>query len=134
VKKEKNQAVRESLFKAYRAGDQEAVRACLAPDFVLYESKGHAFAGTYKGAEGFFEFMKKSPHVYAIESIKLIREYWCEDPDYAVFEQHNTGTVKATGEKFDTTLLEYWHFHDGKVATVKPFWLDIPGCVATKTI
>ena len=122
-----NLAVKERLEKAAMSGDKEGVKACLAPDFVIYQSNGHPYGGTYKGADGFLIFMQAMFSAYAIEGLESKGVFTSDDPNSCVFEYRMFGKAAASGQKFDTTLLEHWRFRDGKVLSVKPCWFEIPG-------
>lgn len=121
-----NLAVKERLEKAAMSGDKDGMRACLTADFVIYQSNGHPYGGTYKGVEGFITFMEKMMAAYAIESLEPTATFWADNPDHGAFEFRMRGKCNASGKPFDTTLLEYWQFRDGKVLSVKPCWFEIP--------
>ena len=62
-----------------------------------------------------------------IEKLEPVRSYLCDDPDWLVSEFDLIATVKTTGQRYETTLLERWQFSEGKVITVLPHYFEPPG-------
>lgn len=122
-----NVALKERFVSSVMSGDKNGVRAALADDFVLRQSKGHPYVGVYRGAEGFLAAVDKLMSTYAIETLKEVGAYWSDDPDHAIFEFEMGGKISATGQPFQASILEHWTFKDGKLIAITPYWFEIPG-------
>lgn len=122
-----NLAVQERFVAAVFAGDAVTIHALAAPDFELLEGSGLPFAGTYRGAEGFLEFLDVFAATFEIERLAPVRSFVSEDPDRLAFEFDLRGVYRATGEVFESSLIELWHFRGGKVVSIKPHYFNVPG-------
>jgi len=123
----KNVATTERFVAAVFAGDHAVLRELLHPDFELHQAAGLEYAGLYRGADGFLAFLQKFAATYEIELLERTHSYVSDDnPDLLVFEFAFRGTLKSSGRKFDTTMLERWTFQDGKVIRVVPHYFEIP--------
>ncbi len=119
-----NLAVLERFVAAVFAGDADTILSLCDPDFVLEEGSGLSFAGTYPGGEGFLRFFGIFNETLDIERMETLRIYTTQDPDFVVTEMELRATVRATGKPFESSLLERWHFRDGKVLSVKPHYFN----------
>ncbi len=119
-----NLAIQEQFVTAVFAGDAETIKALCAPDFELHEGSGLPFAGIYRGAEGFLEFLGMFNDTFDIEQLAPIRTYTSDDPDWLIGELHLRATLRDGGKPFDSSLLEMWHFRDGKVVSIKPHYFN----------
>jgi uncharacterized protein len=121
-----NLAVQERFIAAVFAGDTATLTALCAPDFVLEQGPAMPYAGTYRGAEGFLRFLDIFAETLDIERLEPVRTYGAENPDWLVSEFVIESRVKASGARYDTTLLERWQFRDGKVASIRPHYFAPP--------
>ena len=118
------------LVDAIKAGDDEATRALISPDFVLYQDGGMPYGGVYHGPD---EFMK------------LIGEVWTLwggshfEPQYQLTEPGGTkmcavvyfrANIGDSGETVDTMLSEIWDFRDGQAVEARIWYHDTPRLVA----
>jgi ketosteroid isomerase-like protein len=122
-----NEALKERFVAAVMSGDKNGIKAALADDFILHQSKGQPYAGVYRGAEGFLSAFDKLKSTYAIEALSEVGAYWSADPDHAIFEFEMGGRISATGQPFKASILEHWAFKSGKLASIMPYWFEIPG-------
>ena len=121
-----NQEVMGQFVTAALSGDGETLKSLCAPDMVLEQGSGMPYAGSYRGGQGFMEFLGVFGATYDIEQLDLVRTYSTENPDWLVSEFVMKATVKATGKPYATTLVETWHFEGGKVAAIKPHYFNSP--------
>lgn len=121
-----NVAIMERFVAAVLSGDMATVGALCAPDMELHQGSGMPYAGTFTGADGFAQFLGIFGDTFDIERLEPVRSYTCDDPDYVVCEIEMAATVKASGKRFETSLLEQWRFRDGKVVTIKPHYFGRP--------
>lgn len=125
-----NLAVQARFAAAVMAGDVATLEQLSHPEMVLTQGAGTAYPGTYRGCAGFLEFLGKFAAALELESLDTIRVFQCEDPGALVCEFDIKSKLKATGARYDTTLMELWEFKDGKVIRIKPHYFDKPGAGA----
>jgi len=121
-----NLAIQQQFVTAVFAGDAATIRSLIAPGFELTQGSGMPYAGAYKGADGFLEFLGVFADTLEIEKLEPVRHFLSEDPDLIVFEFDIAAVHRATGRPFVSSLLETWAFRDGKVAWIKPHYFNVP--------
>jgi uncharacterized protein len=121
-----NLAVQERFVAAVFAGDAQTLRELAAPDFMLLEGSGLPFAGSYSGADGFLRFLGIFAEVFDIDVLAPVRSFHSDDPDVIAFEFDLRAVDRATGKRFESSLIEVWTFREGKVASVKPHYFNVP--------
>jgi ketosteroid isomerase-like protein len=119
-----NRAIIDRFVGAVFSGDSATVLALCDADFALHEGSGLSFGGTYRGGEGFLAFLGLFNETLEIARLEPIGTYLTEDPDRIVCEFELDATVRATGKRFASSLLERWRFRDGKVIEIKPHYFD----------
>ena len=122
-----NPDIQQRFVAAVFAGDAATLTALCHANFVLHQGGAMPYAGTYRGAEGFLQFLGIFAETLEVEKLETVRIYSCDDPDWLVSEFDVVATVKATGQRYETTLLERWQFSGGKVVSVKPHYYEPPG-------
>ena len=121
-----NLAVQAAFAGAVMAGDLDTVRSLCTDDFVCEQGSGMSYAGIYNGADGFIAFLGIFASTYELEKLEPVRMFHCDDPDVLVAEFDLAATFLATGKRYETSLLEAWHFRGGKVCAVKPHYFHSP--------
>lgn len=121
-----NLAVQQQFVAAVFAGDADTILALAAPDFTLHEGSGMPFAGIYEGGEGFLSFLGVFADTFEIERLEPVCGYASDDPGRMAFEFDFRATVKATGELFESSIIETWKFRDGKVESIKAHYFNVP--------
>ena len=121
-----NIAVKDAWVEAVLSGNTAAVAALVDPEFTLHQPRGLAYAGLYRGVEGFFDFFARFVATYEIEHLENVATFIGDDPDVIVLQFAFRGVMKATGEKFDASEFESWRFRDGKVLEIKTYWFEMP--------
>jgi ketosteroid isomerase-like protein len=119
-----NLAIQQRFVAAVFAGDGATIEALCAPDFELLEGSGLPFAGVYKGGTGFLAFLGRFMETFEIERLEPVRTYEAADPDFLACEFELRATVRATGETFESSLVELWTFRDGQVVGIKPHYFN----------
>jgi ketosteroid isomerase-like protein len=119
-----NRAIIDRFVGAVFAGDSDTVLALCDADFALLEGSGLSFGGTYRGGEGFLAFLGLFNETLDIARLEPIATYLTDDPDRIVCEFELEATVRATGKRFASSLLERWRFRDGKIIEIKPHYFD----------
>jgi len=121
-----NAAVQQAFVTAVFAGDGDTIRSLCTPDFVLEQGDGLPYAGTYHGADGFLEFLGVFSATWEIEQLEPQRSFTCDDPDVIVSEFAMRARLVATGQPYESSLLEMWTFRGGKVCAIKPHYFNAP--------
>ena len=119
-----NLKIQEQFVSAVFAGDADTIRSLCSPDFELHEGSGLPFAGIYRGADGFLEFLGVFNETFDIEELVPVRTFTTDDPDWLIGELNLRATVRASGQRFESSLLEMWQFRDGKVVRIKPHYFN----------
>jgi ketosteroid isomerase-like protein len=122
-----NLAVQERFVAAVFAGDTATIQTLAASGFELLEGSGLPFAGTYRGAEGFIEFLGIFTATFEIERLAPVRSFVSDDPDRLAFEFELRGIHRASGDVFESSLVELWHFRSGQVVSIKAHCFNVPG-------
>ena len=121
-----NIAIKDRFVAAVFAGDTATMRNLLDAAFEVHQPPGLAYAGSYAGADGFLDFIGKFMATYDIEVLSNTDTFISEDSERIVLEFKFTGKVKASGEKFDTNLLECWEFKQDKIMRISVYWFAMP--------
>jgi ketosteroid isomerase-like protein len=121
-----NVATMQRFVAAVLGGDMDTVKALCDPEMELQQGSSLPYAGTFAGAEGFVQFLGVFGETYDIERLEPVRSYVADDPNYVIGEIEMVATVKASGKRFVSSLLEQWQFRDGKVLTIKPHYFNSP--------
>jgi ketosteroid isomerase-like protein len=119
-----NLRIQEQFVTAVLAGDVETIRALCAPEFRLHEGSGMPFSSTYTGADGFMEFLGAFNETFDIEYLTPVRVFATDDPGWLIGELDFRAKLRADGSLFETSILEMWHFKDGKVVSIKPHYFN----------
>lgn len=118
------------LVDAIQSGDDEATRALISPDFVLYQDGGMPYGGVYRGPD---EFMKLCGEVWALWGGSHF------EPQYQLIEPGGTricavvyfrANIAGTDETVDTMLSEIWDFKDGQAVEARIWYHDTPRLTA----
>jgi hypothetical protein len=110
------------VYDAYAKKDPEAILAPLHDDFEFRQSELVPWGGSYRGREGFVEFLGKiTAHVDSVVEIEEI----VEAGDHVVVIGRSRGTVKATGRPFDVRAVHVWKLHVGRPLSLDVY-LDTP--------
>jgi uncharacterized protein len=121
-----NLLVMQRFVAAVLGGDLDTVRSLAAPEMELLQGSSLPYAGTYKGAEGFIEFLGVFGETWEIERLEPVRSFVGEDAEWVASELVFAGTVRASGKRFESSLVEVWHIREGKVLSIKPHYFNSP--------
>jgi len=110
--------------RAFGDGDREAMNLLLHDEFLLIEPEGTPYPGIYRGAEGWWQFWEKFSGTWSDVEIADHRIFLGDSPDECAIMMSLTGKSRATGERFQTSLIENWRFRDGKILEMHPHYCD----------
>lgn len=123
-----NAAVQKQFVAAVLAGDRDTIRRLAHRDFELYEGSSMPFAGVYRGAEGFIEFLSIFMATFDIKRLEETGVFSSNDPNGMAFQFELEAVYRSAGTVFSSSLVETWRFKDGKVLKIcahyfnSPFW------------
>jgi ketosteroid isomerase-like protein len=121
-----NAIVKQQFVAAVFAGDFDTIRRLAHADFELHEGSGMPFAGVYRGAAGFIEFLGVFAAAFDIKRLEEACAYASDDPDRMAFQFELEAILPSSGAAFSSSLVETWQFRDGKVAKITAHYFNSP--------
>lgn len=101
------------LVEVIKAGDDEATRALIAPDFVLHQDEGMPYGGFYRGPD---EYMDHVAHLFGNVWVgaNFTPRYQIADPDGTRLctVVHLSGNIGPASTFVETEVNEIWEFRD----------------------
>lgn len=126
-----NQAVVESLYRAFGAGDGAAISALLGPDLVWIEAENGPYAdrNPYNGPGAVFEGLFARIGV-EYEGFVVTPVTYLPSGDRVAVLGRYTGTNRATGEALDAQFAHVFTVSDGKITRFQQYtdtaqWMDV---------
>jgi ketosteroid isomerase-like protein len=119
-------AVVESLYAAFARRDLAEVFGTLDANVHIRQSTELPWGGTYEGHDGARQFFGK---LAGAISSTLVLDRLIDAGDHVVAIGRTTGTVNATGRRFDVPISHVWEVREGKV-TAAQFCIDNPTMLA----
>lgn len=113
----------ETFLGAMRAGDAATMEAMLDPEFQVVEADGLPYGGTYRGIAGWLDLSRAVIATWAKFRLELI-EYAGHSEDSLVIHFAISGISRKTGKPFQSRVLEFWKFRDGRLLRIDPFYFD----------
>lgn len=118
--REINLKVLDTMLKKGAAGDFEALREYIDPEFVAIEADSLPYPGSFFGFDGYMEVMKK-----LFETWQDLR--WdilgvIADGDSIALRLMLHG--RRGSKKFSMPACEVWEFRNGKVIRATPYYFD----------
>lgn len=126
-----NQAVVETLYRAFTAGDGAAIGSLLSPDLVWIEAEGGPYAdrNPYNGPGALFE------GVFArigadFEGFAVSPQTYLPSGDRVVVMGRYTGTNRASGEALDAQFAHVFTVSEGRITHFQQYtdtlqWVDV---------
>lgn len=125
-----NQAVVESLYRAFAAGDGATISGLLAEDLVWVEAEGGPYAdhNPYSGPGAVFEGVFGRIGA-AFEGFVVTPVTFVASDDRVVAMGRYTGTNRATGEALDAQFAHVFTVTNGKITHFQQYtdtaqWMD----------
>jgi len=114
--------IAERLYASAVAEDWEEFEKWIHPDFVVRESPALPYGGTYRGAQGFRDVVRT---VFTrFQRLEAEPGNFMEGDDYVAAIVMLRGKGKQTGETFETSAVELFHFKNGRVIEILPYYWD----------
>ena len=115
--KEKVQA----MFDAMAVGDFELMKTYLHPEVVVTEAECLPYAGIHRGPDGYIRLVEKVVGTW--DDLQLSVNAMAQEGDLVFVMSEFAGKNKA-GVAFNMPMTEVFHFTDGKVSEVRPYYFD----------
>ena len=115
--KEKVQA----MFDAMAAGDLELMKSYLHPEVIVNEAECLPYSGIYRGPDAYIELVHKV--VGSWDDLQLSVNAMSESGNMVMVVSEFAGKSKA-GVAFNMPMTEVFHFTDGKISEVRPYYFD----------
>ena len=118
-----HRAFADRFLAALRAGDTASMAETIHPDFELVEAESLPYGGTYRGLAGWQALTQAVGATFAGFRLDLL-DYAGEGEDTLVLHFAISGRGRRSGTPFESRVLEYWRFLDGKLVRIDPFYFD----------
>ncbi len=105
------------------ACDWEKLETFCHEDFSVRESDALSYAGIYKGIDGFRK-LARLIFVDSFKDFKVEPEYYAEGDNHVLLLANISGIGKDTGIAFSTQVAEIYHFDEGLIREIQPFYWD----------
>ena len=89
-------------------------------EFIVPGTSGLGAAGTWRGAEGVRECMRRLRAGQQTESLEFLE--FVSEGDHVVVRLHVKGRVTATGKVFESDIIHFFTLRGGKVARLIDFF------------
>jgi len=111
----------QAMFDALAAGDFERMKSYLHPDVFVTEADCLPYAGIHRGPEAYIQLVDKVVGTWDELQLAVIAR--AEVGDMVVVVSEFAGKNKA-GVPFNMPMTEVFHFTDGKISEVRPYYFD----------
>ncbi len=126
-----NQAVVESLYRAFAAGDGATISTVLSPDLVWIEAENGPYAdlNPYNGPAAVFEGVFGRIGA-AFSDFAATPQSYLSSGDTVAVQGRYTGTNNATGEALDAQFVHVFTVRDGRITGFQQYtdtaqWVDV---------
>lgn len=121
----------EALYGLTAAGKWDEVSDYLTDDFYIDEAPSLPYGGKWEGRDA---LQRLYTHVFRYwDEPELIRHDLTLSDDHAVALITINATSRATGERLAMRLTEVFHFRDGKICAITPYYFDTAAIVKATT-
>ena len=115
----------DDLYAATAVGDWAAAEAMLTEDFFVTEADGLPMAGVYQGKGALRELFTAVMGMMEVSALDRVETATGRDYAVTILSFRFADPSLAPGE-----LCEVFHFRDGKVCEIKPYYFDPAPMVA----
>ena len=109
---------------AMAAQDSDAMNELLHQDFKLIEPEGLSYRGVYEGQSGWWAFWDNFGKTWTDISIADQKVFAGQSHEECAIMMNLSGRSVKSGKAFQTSLMEYWRFKDGKILEMHPHYRD----------
>ena len=112
----------ESAYLASGGGDFTAIAATLNSECVIYQPRSLPYGGEWRGHHGFERWMRSFTQIWS--SLEVTGPEQMLIGDVVISRSHVYAQRRASGEKLDWPLLQYFKFRAGLILELWPFYWD----------
>jgi ketosteroid isomerase-like protein len=112
-----NVALIDRVYAAIAGGDGETLLAMLAPDATLTIDGFLDMDGHWEGAANVLAAAGRN--FAMVEGQQVAIEQVCAQGDQLVILFQESGRHRPTGERYDARVVQWFHFADGKIASIR---------------
>lgn len=105
------------------ACDWEKLERFYHPQFLVRESEALPYAGLYEGIDGFRK-LARLIFLELFNDFKVEPQFYAEGDNHVLLLANISGTGKKTGIYFSSQVAEIYHFEDGLIKEIQPFYWD----------
>ncbi|WP_433242977.1 nuclear transport factor 2 family protein [Streptosporangium sp. CA-135522] len=95
---------------------------CLDPEVVMFQAAGLPYGGVWRGPSGIERFMAAMSEAW--QSLEFLEQRYVVDGDTVVVWNRGRLRARATGRVLETEVMQLMTIRDGRVAEIRPFYLD----------
>lgn len=116
----------EAFLTAFRSLDRDGQFSRMHPDVVISEPPALPYGGEWRGHDGWRNLTRSIRETLALVPSGFAHRIFAEDEDGEDFilMTRLKGTVIATGEPFESSVLEHWRVVDGLIVSIRPHYFD----------
>jgi ketosteroid isomerase-like protein len=103
----------QKVLGAYLTGDEETLRSMIPPDSEIHGAPGIINSGTYRGFDGFQEWVKHWEEAWDEINYELLETIEVGD-SFVVVPAHIVGKGAVSGLEIDSVFGWMYEFRDGK--------------------
>ena len=111
----------QAMFDAMAVGDFELMKSYLHAEVFVTEADCLPYAGVHRGPDGYMRLVDKVLSTW--DDLQLSVNAIAEVGDMVLVISEFAGKNK-TGVPFNMPMTEVFHFKDGKISEVRPYYFD----------
>jgi ketosteroid isomerase-like protein len=113
-----------ALVDALKAGDEQATRALISPDFVIHLDGGMPYGGSYHGPDGFLELTTTVFSAWGGSDFEPQYQLTDESGSRVCTVVRFTGKPGGSSETLETMLSEIWEFRNDQAVEARVWYFD----------
>jgi len=112
------------MVEVMKAGDDEATRALIDPNFVMYEDESMPYGGIYRGPDGLMELIYKVWNTWGGSHFEP--QYQLEEPggDRVATVVHFKGHLGKSKTPVEAIINEVWTIRNGMAVEARVWYYD----------
>jgi ketosteroid isomerase-like protein len=113
-----------ALVDALKAGDEQATRALISPDFVIHLDGGMPYGGSYHGPDGFLKLTTTVFSAWGGSDFEPQYQLTDETGSRVCTVVRFTGKPEGSSETLETMLSEIWEFRNDQAVEARVWYFD----------
>ena len=109
---------------AFERGDAAEQVSLVHTDVVFYSPESLPYGGKWYGHAGWQNMKRGIAEVWSELSLKITRVIGEDHSDLFVVVADLSAQSRKTGKLYDCEVMEQWHWRDGLLIMVKPYYWD----------